>query len=256
MAFTLSKKFIKGVITIPDSIYVLPPKHKDNIWLHKNLSKLDKKRIFLRKTKFKRYRIKFTYFGQKRFNVKYRKVYIKTLYRKYLQKLVGFSLSYKERKKQTGEISINILKEYTIHSKVLTHVLLRNLLIMRGKKVYAQNIVDLFFIYVKKYLSKRYPLLVLDRVISKLCPLFSVRTKKVAGQKLKVPVYLKVMRRYFLAFTWLIEGAEQRKDGSCFAECLTKECRDMYKNKGYAFKKRLDLCKEVDDSRVNLRFVK
>lgn len=158
--------------------------------------------------------------------------------------------------KKVGEVSQNMLLEQTIHSKILIHVMLRDALIAKGRKVYAQNIVDLCSIYLKRLMPKEQPIYVLERVVSLLCPLFAVRTKKVAGQKLKVPVYLKVMRRYFLALRWLIEAAEQRKDGINFAEKFAKECRDAYKLKGVAFKKRLDLCKEVDDSRVNLRFVK
>lgn len=242
MSFIVNRKFIKGTVTIPDSIYRKPGKQI----LHVNLTKVLRKRIYMRKQKYRRFRILYSYYKIKKNRKIFRRVSIRGLYRKYLQKLVGRNVNFFD----------NAAKEQKIHNKVIFNVLLRDMLIRRGNKVYAQNIVDLFCIFLKKYMPKIQPLLVLERVLIFLCPLFAVRTKKVAGQKLKVPLYLKVMRRYFLALRWLIESAEQRNDGSNFSDKLAKECRDVYRLKGGALKKRLDLCKEVDDSRVNLRFVK
>lgn len=245
MVFILNKKFINGAVSIPDSVYSKPSRP----WAPISASKVERKRVYLRKQKYKRFRILYSYYHLTKYKKKYRRVNIRSLYRKHLQKLVG--------SKEGGlGVSQSMIIEQKIHGKVLLHVLLRDALIARGRKVYAQNIVDLFCLYLKRIMPKAQPLYVLERVVSLLCPLFAVRTKKVAGQKLKVPLYLKVMRRYFLALRWLIEAAEQRKDGVVFAEKLAKECKDAYNLKGNAFKKRLDNCKEVDESRVNLRFVK
>lgn len=246
MSFIVNRKFIKGTVTIPDSVYKKPVKHQ----FHMNITKIVRKRIYMRKQKYRRFRILYSYYKVKKYRKAFRRVSIRGLYRKYLQSLVGKNTNTK------SEISYNLVKEQKIHNKVVFSVLLRDMLIREGNKVYAQNIVDLFCIFLKRYMPKIQPLLVLERVVLFLCPLFAVRTKKVAGQKLKVPLYLKVMRRYFLALRWLVESAEQRNDGATFSEKLAKECRDVYKLKGSALKKRLDLCKEVDDSRVNLRFVK
>ncbi len=244
MSFIVNRKFIKGAVTIPDSVYKKPVKPQ----LHMNITKIVRKRIYMRKQKYRRFRILYSYYKIKKYKKALRRVSIRGLYKKYLRNLVGRTTK--------SDMSANIVKEQKIHNKIIFSVLLRDMLIRRGNKVYAQNIVDLFCIFLKRYMPRIQPLLVLERVVLFLCPLFAVRTKKVAGQKLKVPLYLKVMRRYFLAVRWLVESAEQRNDGATFSEKLAKECRDVYKLKGSALKKRLDLCKEVDDSRVNLRFVK
>lgn len=58
MAFILNKKFIHGSVTIPDSVYVKPAR----AWAPVSASKIERKRIFLRKQKYKRFRIFYTYY--------------------------------------------------------------------------------------------------------------------------------------------------------------------------------------------------
>lgn len=107
--------------------------------------------------------------------------------------------------------------------KVLVHLLLRNALITRGRKIFAFNVLTDVLLFLKKFSRGRNPYLVLRVGVNTLRPLFELRTKKVAAQKLKVPTYLVGERSYFYALLWLFDAAEARTDGTTFAEKIARE---------------------------------
>jgi len=150
---------------------------------------------------------------------------------------------------------VDVVFSTDLPKKVLVHTLLRNALVREGKKYYAEQMLQLVLGYLKSISRKRNPYVVVKIALESLRPIFELKTKKVAAQKLKVPSYLYIDRSYFYAINWLLDAAKNRVDGVDLPEKIAKEIYDAYNLRGQAFQKKQDLYKELDTSRMYLKLV-
>jgi small subunit ribosomal protein S7 len=128
-------------------------------------------------------------------------------------------------------------------------------LLKQGNKQKAflrlRHIVDL----LKKKDSKKKPFHLIFLAVNNLCPPLNFRTKKIAAQKIKIPTYITVMSSYKLGVRWLYEAANKGSLPS-FEENIVQEVLNALENKGLAYKKKTDMCKDFADSRAYVRFMK
>lgn len=85
------------------------------------------------------------------------------------------------------------------------------------------------------------PLEVFQKAVNMLKPVVEVKSRRVGGATYQVPVEVREVRRYTLAFRWLIHAARNR-DGrfKSMDEKLSAEILDATKGLGSAFKKKED----------------
>jgi len=128
-------------------------------------------------------------------------------------------------------------------------------LIERGKKAHAEESVSKVISFLKQKNKKRKPKMLIFLAVSILSPLLELRAKKVAGQKVFIPAYLSKFRAYTYSVRWLIECAE-KGNLSSFEENLAHEVLGVVSRKGNAYKKKLELYKEIINSKVHLRYIR
>lgn len=134
--------------------------------------------------------------------------------------------------------------------------LLMGALIKKGYRQKAHEIILETMVHLKMLKSPNKKLkFYLDFAIQTLVPMFELKTKKVAAQKLKVPSYIGYNRSVTFALRWLLEAAEKRHKDN-IARGLAEELVDVCQYKGDAFEKKSELYKEVDASRIYLKYLR
>ncbi|EKD49561.1 MAG: hypothetical protein ACD_63C00107G0001, partial [uncultured bacterium] len=76
---------------------------------------------------------------------------------------------------------------------------------------------------------------------------------RVGGAKYQIPYEVRGYRRNFLAFTWLIESAKNRK-GKSMEEKLAAEFLDASKKEGNAMKKRASVHRMAEANKAFAHF--
>lgn len=148
-------------------------------------------------------------------------------------------------------------------NKSLMVIRLRGALIRKGYRMRAHNLLKQTLAELKVLVAKKnaVPAVYTKRVsfylalaVRTLRPMFEVKVKKVAAQKLKLPAYLREERAEAYALRWLIEAAESNMQKD-IGQALAHEIIDACNLKGVAYKKKLDLYKEVDASQLYLKYI-
>lgn len=128
-------------------------------------------------------------------------------------------------------------------------------LVKKGLKTRANKLAEETIAHLKTARQKgRNIAFYLDNSISILAPIFELKTKKVAAQKLKIPSYLKDERARAFVFTWLLLSAEKRNKKN-IAKGLAEELVDSLVQKGHSVEIKEDLYREVDANRIYLKYI-
>jgi len=112
-----------------------------------------------------------------------------------------------------------------------------NMVMQRGKKSVAQNIVYSAFERVSEKLEKGDPVDILLGALENTRPKLEVKSRRVGGATYQVPVELPYERQQSLAFRWMVASAKGRK-GTPMREALAQEILDAYNNTGPVVKKK------------------
>jgi small subunit ribosomal protein S7 len=129
---------------------------------------------------------------------------------------------------------------------------LNKLVLKKGKLSKAEFIINKFYLLLVKNLKKD-PILVLDKAVQNIMPIFLLSNKKLGKRVIIRPLFiLSPFSRRLIGLKWLVESAV-KKSGS-FLENFVSEVLEAFDNKGSLKKKQQDLNSIVLENRSNLRY--
>jgi len=121
-----------------------------------------------------------------------------------------------------------------------------------GKMSVAETLVYTAIDKVKKT-TEQDPMSVLDKAIKNITPEVEVKSKRIGGANLQVPVEVRPRRQKSLAIRWLVTYARSRRERG-FAERLAQEIIDAYHERGGAYKKKTDVVRMAEANRTFANF--
>ncbi len=121
-------------------------------------------------------------------------------------------------------------------------------MMLRGKKNVASHILYEALDIVQQKVGKD-AVEVFTKALDNVKPVVEVKSRRVGGATLQVPVEIREERRDALAMRWLISFSRGRK-GRSMAERLSAELIDAYNNTGSAVKKKEDTHKMAEANKA------
>jgi small subunit ribosomal protein S7 len=121
-------------------------------------------------------------------------------------------------------------------------------MMLRGKKNVASHILYDALEIVQQKVGKD-AVEVFQKALDNVKPVVEVKSRRVGGATLQVPVEIREERRDALAMRWLISFSRGRK-GRSMAERLSAELIDAYNNTGSAVKKKEDTHKMAEANKA------
>ena len=121
-------------------------------------------------------------------------------------------------------------------------------MMLQGKKNTATHIIYGALDIVTKKVGKD-PIEVFQKALDNVKPVVEVKSRRVGGATLQVPVEIREERRDALGMRWLISFSRGRK-GRSMAERLSAELIDAYNNTGSAVKKKEDTHKMAEANKA------
>ena len=130
----------------------------------------------------------------------------------------------------------DVLADPIYESKVVTRLI--NTIMKDGKKGTAEKILYGAFDTVKERTGND-PIEVFEKAMENIKPALEVKSRRVGGSNLQVPIEVSDERSQALALRWLVQYARLR-NGKSMAENLANEIIDASNGTGAAVKKRED----------------
>ena len=130
----------------------------------------------------------------------------------------------------------DVLPDPIYNSKVITKLV--NTIMLDGKKGTAQKILYEAFDIIKTTTNQE-PMEVFNEAMENIKPALEVKSRRVGGSNVQVPIEVNPERAQTLALRWLINYARLR-NGKSMATNLANEIMDAAKGVGGAVKKRED----------------
>ena len=121
-------------------------------------------------------------------------------------------------------------------------------MMLQGKKNTATHIIYGALDIVTKKVGKD-AVEVFQKALDNVKPVVEVKSRRVGGATLQVPVEIREERRDALGMRWLISFSRGRK-GRSMAERLSAELIDAYNNTGSAVKKKEDTHKMAEANKA------
>ena len=131
----------------------------------------------------------------------------------------------------------DVLADPIYNSKVVTKLI--NRVMLDGKRGKAQTIVYKAFEMVQEKTNEN-PNDVFTKAMENVTPAIEVKSRRVGGANVQVPVEVNATRGEALALRWLV-GAARTRGGRSMAERLANEIIDATNETGAAFKKKEDV---------------
>ena len=139
-----------------------------------------------------------------------------------------------------------VLPDPIYNSKVVTKLI--NNVMLDGKKTVAQKIVyDAFDIIKEK--TNESPMDVYAKALENVKPLLEIKSRRVGGSNVQVPIEVNDDRAQALALRWLVNYAKTR-NGKGMAINLANEIMDAANGVGGAVKKREDTHKMAEANKA------
>ena len=135
------------------------------------------------------------------------------------------------------EFHRDVLADPIYNSKVVTKLV--NRVMLDGKRGKAQTIVYKAFEMVQEKTNEN-PMDVFTKAMENVTPAIEVKSRRVGGANVQVPIEVNATRGEALALRWLIAAARAR-GGKSMAEKLSNEIIDATNETGAAFKKKEDV---------------
>ena len=129
-----------------------------------------------------------------------------------------------------------------------------NYIMLNGKKTVAQKIVYGAFDIIKNRTDKE-GIEIFKLALENVSPQVEVRSKRVGGSNLQIPVPVREIRKFLLASRWLIDGARKAK-GKPMSERLAEELILASNKEGNAIKKREDVHKMAEANKAFAHFAR
>ncbi len=139
------------------------------------------------------------------------------------------------RKRQA--VKRDVLPDPIYESKIVTRLI--NTVMKKGKKGTAEKILYSAFDMVKNKTGEE-PMDVFNKAVENIKPVLEVKSRRVGGANVQVPLEVSDERGQALALRWLVQYARLR-NGKNMAENLANEIVDAANGQGGAVKKRDDV---------------
>ena len=140
----------------------------------------------------------------------------------------------------------DVLPDPIYNSKVVTKLI--NQIMLDGKKGTAEKILYQAFDMIKEKTNEE-PMDVYAKALENVKPLLEVKSRRVGGSNVQVPVEVSDDRSQALALRWLVNYAKTR-NGNSMAENLANEIMDAANGVGGAVKKRDDVHKMAEANKA------
>ena len=124
-----------------------------------------------------------------------------------------------------------------------------NKVMVSGKKSTARRIVYGAFDLFAKKIKTEDVLGAFKQAIQNAKPSLEVKTRRIGGANLQVPVEIPAERSESMAMKWII-GFAQTKAGRSMMEGLSQELADCFNNQGAAIKKKDDTHKMAEANKA------
>lgn len=144
-----------------------------------------------------------------------------------------------------------ILPDPKFNSKIIGKFI--NMVMVKGKKPVAENIVYGAFEIVKKQLNEPDVLKIFHKAIDNVRPRLEVKPRRVGGATYQVPIEVKQDRGTSIALRWIRDFAKLKK-GKPMGQKLADEIIAAYKNEGSAIKKKDDTHKMAESNKAFAHF--
>ena len=140
----------------------------------------------------------------------------------------------------------DVLPDPIYNSKVVTKLI--NTIMLDGKKGTAERILyDAFNIIKEK--TNQEPMDVYNKALENVSPLLEVKSRRVGGSNVQVPIEVSDDRAQALALRWIVNYARTR-GGNSMSEKLAAELMDAANGVGGAVKKREDTHKMAEANKA------
>ena len=140
----------------------------------------------------------------------------------------------------------DVLPDPIYNSKVVTKLI--NQIMLDGKKGTAEKILYQAFDMIKEKTNEE-PMDVYAKALENVKPLLEVKSRRVGGSNVQVPVEVTDERSQALALRWLVNYAKLR-NGKGMAINLANEIMDAANGVGGAVKKREDTHKMAEANKA------
>ena len=140
----------------------------------------------------------------------------------------------------------DVLPDPIYNSKVVTKLI--NQIMLDGKKGTAEKILYQAFDMIKEKTNEE-PMDVYAKALENVKPLLEVKSRRVGGSNVQVPIEVNDDRSQALALRWLVNYAKTR-NGNSMAENLANEIMDAANGVGGAVKKRDDVHKMAEANKA------
>jgi small subunit ribosomal protein S7 len=128
-----------------------------------------------------------------------------------------------------------------------------NMVMTRGKKSLAENIVYGAFEIIKKQLNEPDVLKVFYKAIENARPRLEVKPRRVGGATYQVPIEVRQERGTSIALRWIRDFAKTKK-GKSMEQRLADEVMAAFRGEGSAIKKRDDTHKMAESNKAFAHF--
>ena len=140
----------------------------------------------------------------------------------------------------------DVLPDPIYNSKVVTKLI--NQIMKDGKKGTAERILNEAFAIVKEKTNEE-PIDVFNKALENIKPVLEVKSRRVGGSNVQVPIEVDDTRSQALALRWLVNYAKSR-NGKGMAINLANEIMDAANGVGGAVKKREDTHKMAEANKA------
>ena len=140
----------------------------------------------------------------------------------------------------------DVLADPIYNTKTVTKLI--NRIMLDGKRGKAQKIVYKAFDLVQSKLNEN-PNDVFTKAMENITPSLEVKSRRVGGSNVQVPIEVSATRGETLALRWL-EKASRARGGKSMAEKLANEIIDAANETGAAFKKKEDVHKMAEANKA------
>ena len=153
----------------------------------------------------------------------------------------------RRRKAQEKEVSA----DPKFNSKIVGKFV--NMVMLKGKKSLAENIVYGAFEIIKKQLNDPDVLKVFHKAIDTVRPRLEVKPRRVGGATYQVPIEVRQERGTSIALRWIRDFAKVKK-GKSMEQKLAEEIMAAFRGEGSAIKKRDDTHKMAEANKAFAHF--
>lgn len=140
----------------------------------------------------------------------------------------------------------DVVADPIYNSKLVTRLI--NRIMIDGKKGLAQSILYNAFAIIEEK-TDRQPMEVFEQALDNILPLLELKSRRVGGSNLQIPVEVTQERRLALGLRWVVQYSRSRGEKT-MEERLAAEIMDAANGTGGSVKKRDDVHKMAEANKA------